>query len=140
MGAFREAELDDFLNRTLEAERAGAEALVVFMDDWPHHGPEWRTLRKVHEDEAHNCTLIGEQLKRRGRDYSHATGELYGKAIAVRSGLYGGERGIRTPGTRWVQQISSLPHSTTLPSLRGRNERWILSVARDSLGAAHVAP
>src|SRR3954464_308784 len=50
----------------------------------------------------------------------------------------GGERGIRTPGTRWVQQISSLPHSTTLPSLRGRAELRILSGA-DALFAAHVA-
>src|SRR3954452_17351682 len=50
----------------------------------------------------------------------------------------GGERGNRTPGTRWVQQISSLPHSTTLPSLRGRAELRILSGA-DALFAAHVA-
>ncbi|MGQ0654243.1 MAG: DUF6306 domain-containing protein [Betaproteobacteria bacterium] len=75
--------MDDFLNRMLEAERAGAKALVVFMDDWPRHGTEWKTLREVHEDEAHNCALIGEHLKRRGRDYSHATGEFYAKAIAV---------------------------------------------------------
>ena len=60
-----DAELNDFLNRMLEAERAGARALVVFMDDWPRHGAEWQALRKVHEDEAHNCALIGEQLKRR---------------------------------------------------------------------------
>ena len=79
-----DTELVDFLNRMLEAERAGARALVVFMDDWPRHGTEWKTLRKVHEDEAHNCALIGEQLKRRGRDYSHATGEFYAKVIAVK--------------------------------------------------------
>lgn len=67
----------------LEAERAGAKALVVFMDDWPRKGAEWSALRKVHEDEAHNCALIGEQLKKLGRDYSHATGEFYDKAVAV---------------------------------------------------------
>src|SRR5690348_7673333 len=81
----RDAELDDFLNRMLEAERAGARALVVFMDDWARNGPEWAILRKVHEDEAHNCALIGEQLKRRGRDYSHATGEFYAKAVEIRN-------------------------------------------------------
>ena len=86
MSGFSDRELDDFLNRMLEAERAGARALVVFMDDWPRHVKEWQTLRKVHEDEAHNCALIGEQLKRRGRDYSHATGEFYGKATAVKGG------------------------------------------------------
>jgi len=73
-----------FLNRMLEAERAGAKALVVFMDEWPRNGPEWKVLRKIHEDEAHNCALIGELLKKAGVDYSHATGEFYGKAIAVR--------------------------------------------------------
>ena len=68
----------------LEAERAGAKALVVFMDDWPRNGAEWKTLRAVHEDEAHNCALIGEQLKKRGHDYSHATGEFFAKAVAVK--------------------------------------------------------
>jgi uncharacterized protein DUF6306 len=84
MSAFSDRELDDFLNRMLEAERAGARALIVFLDDWPRHGTEWQTLRRVHDDEAHNCGRIGEQLKRRGRDYSHATGEFYAKAIAVK--------------------------------------------------------
>ena len=68
----------------LEAERAGAKALVVFLDDWPRHGAEWSALRKVHDDEAHNCSLIGEQLKRLGQDYSHATGGFYDKAVAVK--------------------------------------------------------
>jgi nitronate monooxygenase len=68
----------------LEAERAGAKALVVFMDDWPRNGPEWKILRRVHEEEAHNCALIGDLLKKAGVDYSHATGEFYGKAIGVK--------------------------------------------------------
>jgi nitronate monooxygenase len=74
----------DFLNRMLEAERAGAKALVVFMDDWPRNGAEWKVLRKVHEDEAHNCALIGKLLEKSGTAYSHATGEFYGKAVAVK--------------------------------------------------------
>jgi nitronate monooxygenase len=68
----------------LEAERAGAKALVVFMDEWPRNGEEWRTLRKVHEDEAHNCALIGKLLEKSGTPYSHATGEFYDKAVAVK--------------------------------------------------------
>jgi nitronate monooxygenase len=68
----------------LEAERAGAKALVVFMDDWPRNGPEWKVLRRIHEEEAHNCGQIGELLKNAGAEYSHATGEFYGKAIAVK--------------------------------------------------------
>src|SRR5690349_12694733 len=78
-----DTELVDFLNRMLEAERAGARALVVFMDDWPRNGPEWQVLRKVHEDEAHNCALIGEQLKKAGASYSHATGPFSEKAVSI---------------------------------------------------------
>ncbi len=67
----------------LEAERAGARALVAFLDDWPRNGPEWKVLRRVHEEEAHNCALIGKLLEKAGVPYSHATGEFYGKAVAV---------------------------------------------------------
>ncbi len=74
----------DFLNRMLDAERAGARALVVFLDDWPRNGREWQVLRNIHDEEAHNCALIGEQLKRLGQDYSHATGEFYAKAVAIK--------------------------------------------------------
>lgn len=68
----------------LEAERAGALALVVFMDDFPRGGPEWKTLRSIQSEEAHNCALIGKLLEKQGVAYSHATGEFYEKAIAVR--------------------------------------------------------
>ena len=68
----------------LEAERAGAKALVVFLDDWPRNGTEWKVLRKVHEEEAHNCGQIGELLKNAGAEYSHATGEFFAKAVAIK--------------------------------------------------------
>jgi Domain of unknown function (DUF6306) len=124
-----DAELVDFLNRMLEAERAGARALVVFMDDWPRHGPEWQTLRKVHDDEAHNCALIGEQLKRRGRDYSHATGEFYGKATAVKGAR---ERiGFLVKGLRWairefedaLPRIDDPAVKTLFQGMRERHQR-----------------
>jgi nitronate monooxygenase len=90
----------DFFNAMLEAERAGAKALVVFMDDWPRNGAEWKVLRRIHEDEAHNCALIGELLKKAGVDYSHATGEFYGKAVAVKGAK---ERiGFLVKGLRWA--------------------------------------
>ena len=129
MSAFSDAELNDFLNRMLEAERAGARALVVFMDDWPRHGAEWKTLRKVHDDEAHNCALIGEQLKRRGRDYSHATGEFYGKAIAVKGAR---ERiAFLVRGLKWaIQEFEqALPRigdpavKQLFEGMRGRHQR-----------------
>ncbi len=84
----------------LEAERAGAKALVVFMNDWPRNGEEWKELRRIHDDEAHNCALIGEQLKKRGVDYSHATGEFYDKALAVQGAA--ARIAFLAKGLRWA--------------------------------------
>jgi nitronate monooxygenase len=68
----------------LEAERAGAKALVVFMDEHPRNGEAWTVLRNVQADEAHNCALIGRLLEKQKVAYSHATGEFYDKAVAVK--------------------------------------------------------
>jgi len=72
-----------FLNRMLEAERAGAKALMAILDDSPRNGAAWAALRRIHNDEAHNCVLIGKQLERLGADYSHATGEFLDKLLAI---------------------------------------------------------
>jgi len=68
----------------LEAERAGARALVVYMDDWPRGSEAWKTLRQIQADEAHNCALIGKLVEKSGTPYSHATGKFYDKAVAVK--------------------------------------------------------
>jgi nitronate monooxygenase len=68
----------------LEAERAGAKALVVFMDEFPRNGEPWKMLRQIQADEAHNCALIGKLLEKAGTPYSHATGKFYDKAVAVK--------------------------------------------------------
>ena len=68
----------------LEAERAGAKALVVFMDEHARNGEAWKVLRNVQADEAHNCALIGKLIEKTGAPYSHATGEFYDKAVAVK--------------------------------------------------------
>jgi nitronate monooxygenase len=68
----------------LEAERAGARALVVYMDDHPRGGETWKVLRQIQADEAHNCALIGKLVEKSGQPYSHATGKFYDKAIAVK--------------------------------------------------------
>ncbi|HEU4353836.1 MAG TPA: DUF6306 domain-containing protein, partial [Burkholderiales bacterium] len=74
----------EFLNEMLEAERAGAKALVVYMNDFPRNSETWKILRQIQADEAHNCALIGKLLERSGTPYSHATGKFYDKAVAVK--------------------------------------------------------
>jgi hypothetical protein len=68
----------------LEAERAGAKALVVFMDEHARNGEAWKVLRQIQADEAHNCALIGKLLDNAGTLHSHDTGEFYAKAVAVK--------------------------------------------------------
>ena len=68
----------------LEAERAGAKALVVYLDSFPRNSEDWKVLRTIQADEAHNCALIGKLLEKAGVPYSHATGKFYDKAIAVK--------------------------------------------------------
>ena len=133
MAQFTDAELDQFLNRMLEAERAGAKALVVFMDDWPRHGAEWQMLRKVHEDEAHNCALIGEQLKRRGRDYSHATGEFYAKAVALkgaRERIAFLVRGLKWAIREFEQALPKISDPRIRALFEGMRERHLRSAQR----------
>ena len=113
----------------LEAERAGAKALVVLLDDFPRNSETWKLLRRVHEDEAHNCGLIGEQLKKRGKDYSHATGEFYAKAVAVKGAH---ERiAFLVKGLRWairefeqaLPRIAGTPAGDLFRGMRERHQR-----------------
>jgi nitronate monooxygenase len=86
----------------LEAERAGAKALVVFMDDHPRHSDPWKVLRGIQNDEAHNCALIGRLLEKEGTPYSHATGEFYDKAVALKGPRERIEFLVR--GLKWAVQ------------------------------------
>jgi len=121
----------------LEAERAGAKALVVFMESYERNSFEWKTLRRVHEDEAHNCALIGEQLKRLGAGYSHATGEFYDKAVAVK-----GQReriAFLAKGLKWaIREFEREIPRTSNPEIQQlfqqMRERHLRSVALISEG------
>ena len=75
----------EFLNAMLEAERAGAKALVVYMDDVPAQlRKPGRSCAPIQADEAHNCALIGKLIEKAGTPYSHATGKFHDKAVAVK--------------------------------------------------------
>jgi nitronate monooxygenase len=106
----------DFLNRMLEAERAGAKALVVFMDEHARNGEAWSVLRRIQNDEAHNCALIGDLLKKAGAEYSHATGEFYDKAVAVQGRRERIEFLIR--GLRWAVKRFEEVFPTLQPEAR----------------------
>jgi len=95
----------------LEAERAGAKALVVYMDSFERNSEPWKTLRQIQADEAHNCALIGKLLEKSGTPYSHATGKFYDKAVAVtgpRAQLEFLVRGLKWAVKRFEKALPSL--------------------------------
>jgi nitronate monooxygenase len=109
----------------LEAERAGAKALVVFMDAFPRNSESWKVLRATQADETHNCALIGRLLEKEGTPYSHATGEFYDKAVAIQGRRERIEFLIR--GLRWaVKQFEE-----ALPTLQPE-ARQVFTRMRDS--------
>jgi nitronate monooxygenase len=109
----------------LEAERAGAKALVVFMDEHARNGEAWKVLRNVQADEAHNCALIGRLLEKEGAAYSHATGEFYDKAVAVQGARARIDYLVR--GLKWA--VKSFEEA--LPTL-GSEARDVFAKMRDS--------
>ena len=69
-------------------------------------------LRGIQNDEAHNCALIGRLLEKEGTPYSHATGEFYDKAVAVRGPRERIEflvRGLRWAVRNFEQALPGLP-------------------------------
>jgi nitronate monooxygenase len=116
----------------LEAERAGAKALVAFMDDWPRHGEEWNALRKVQADEAHNCSMIGEMLKRTGTPYSHATGKFYDKALAVqgpRERIAFLVKGLQWAVREFEKALPRIPREDVRYLVQGMRDRHLRSIA-----------
>jgi len=129
--AFSAHELGEFLNRMLEAERAGAKALVVFLDSFSRDAKEWKILRQVQGDEAHNCALLGKMLERSGKDYSHATGEFYAKAVAVngrRARIEFLVRGLRWAVRKFDQALPRIPDAGMRTTIGGMRDTHLRSI------------
>jgi hypothetical protein len=118
----------------LEAERAGANALLNILEEHPRHGEAWTALRRVHADEARNCVLLGAQIKRLGADYSHATGDFLGKLLAVEGKRERVEflaRGLRWAVARFDEALPRLDPEAreALLALRESHARSIAACA-----------
>jgi len=98
-----EAELTELLNTLLEAERAGARVLAVFLDDHAADSDTWLQLRRVQRDEARNCAILVRLITALGAVPSKATGDFLGKALAVQGGT---ERlAFLNRGQSWVVRV-----------------------------------
>lgn len=76
-------ELIGLLNVLLEAERAGAKVLAAFLNDYERDTPAWRQLAALQRDEARNCVILMDLIRRVNGTPSTATGDFLGKALAV---------------------------------------------------------
>ena len=80
-------ELVGLLNALLEAERAGARVLAAFLNDYERDTPPWRQLAAVQHDEARNCAILLDLIRRVNGTPSATTGNFLGKALAVEGKL-----------------------------------------------------
>jgi len=129
--AFSREEQVAFLNRMLETERAGANALLNILEEHTRHGAAWTALRRIHADEAHNCGLLGTEIKRLGADYSHATGDFLGKLLAVQGPRARVEflaRGLRWAVKRFDEAVPRLDAGARA-TIAGIRESHLRSIA-----------
>jgi 5,10-methenyltetrahydrofolate synthetase len=76
-------ELVGLLNLLLEAERAGARVLAAFLNEYERDTSPWKQLAAVQRDEAKNCAILIDLIRRVNGTPSAATGEFLSKALAV---------------------------------------------------------
>jgi len=127
----------DFLNGMLEAERAGAKALVVYMDSFPRNSEEWKVLRQIQADEAHNCALIGKLIEKAGAPYSHATGKFYDRAVAVKGARAQIEflvRGLKWAVKKFEQALPGLDAEARAVFTKMRDSHLRSISASESIG------
>lgn len=139
--AFSQEEQIAFLNRMLEAERAGANALLNILEEHPRRGESWTALRRVHADEAHNCVLLGKQIQRLGGLYSHATGDFLGKLLSVegrRARLEFLAKGLRWAVKRFEEALPRLDGEAR-DTIAGMRESHLRSIESCETVARAVA-
>lgn len=117
-------ELVELLNVLLEAERAGARVLAAFLNDYERDTPAWRQLSAVQRDEAKNCVILIDLIRRVNGAPSAVTGDFLGKALAVEGKV--ARLQFLNRGQRWVARKIS----EALPRLEQ-------DFVRDALFAMH---
>lgn len=75
-------DLLDFLNAMLEAERAGAKALLHIARDTKRDQVA-ALAREIHKDEARWCAMLTAAIRKLEGDPSSRTGKFYEKVMAI---------------------------------------------------------
>ena len=99
MAFFTRQELLDFLNVMLEAERAGAKALLHVSKDTDRKDAS-ELAKAVHLDEAKWCALLTKAIRALDGAPSDKTGQFYEKVMAIPD--LGGRLALVNRGQEWV--------------------------------------
>ena len=99
MESFTREELLDFLNLMLEAERAGAKALLHVSKDTDREDAS-ELAKAVHLDEAKWCAMLTKAIRALDGAPSDKTGQFYEKVMAVPE--LGPRLALVNRGQEWV--------------------------------------
>lgn len=124
-------ELIRLLNVLLEAERAGAKVLAAFLNDYERGTPAWRQLATVQRDEAQNCVVLMDLIRRVNGTPSTATGDFLDKALAVEGKA--ARLQFLNGGQKWVarkigEALPRLEQGFVRDALRAMRESHLLNI------------
>jgi hypothetical protein len=125
-------ELGRFLNRLLEAERAGARLLAAYLDELPPGTAEWVGLHAVQRDEARNCAVLIHCLLRADVTPSMATGDFHRKGLELkdwRERLRFLNRGQGWVARRIAEALPRIAPSATRSALQEMHESHVANIA-----------
>jgi hypothetical protein len=120
------------LNTLLEAERAGAAVLTVFMREPALDAPGRDEMRRIQRDESHNCGVLIRLLGSLGIEHSARTGDFVAKALAVKG--FVARLAFLNRGQAWVERRIA----EALPRIGEARVRQALDAMRIS-HAANIA-
>ena len=117
MNALSRDDLLSFLNMMLEAERAGAKALLHIARD-TQRGDVAILAKDIQKDEARWCAMLTRAIRNLGGDPSAKTGQFYEKVIAISEDT--ARLDLVNRGQDWVvRKLSEMLPNITDPQLAG---------------------
>jgi hypothetical protein len=124
------AEYGAFLNRLLEAERAGAKLLSAYLDELRPDSFRWKSMRAVQLDEARNCAVLIHLLLKAQLTPTAAVADFYDRGLAIqgfRERLQFLNRGQAWVAKRIASVLPRLPESAR-PALQAMYDSHVVNI------------
>jgi len=124
-------EFASLLNQLLEAERAGAKLLAVYLDELSPESDVLTRLRVIQRDEARNCAVLNHLLLEAEIKPSTSTGDFYRKGLAIRG--WSERLEFLNRGQAWVARriaaaLPRIPGSAATEALQAMHESHVVNI------------